>query len=284
MNIEESVERYFNKFNEVLKLVEEKCVNGNEDFATTLNENVYWNSKYLQKIFGYIADISLKDYVRRRRLTEAFYAMEDFTTEKMGQKVNGIANAKRKIIQEFGERPEKLQLYIYEEVNEKILKSRLKWKLENKLTKRKIINSDKLVLYSPNKTKQEYDWDKTYFMCEDKYFGIKGTNLGEVTTKDKWLSKILGKEVYIVTSKHKPVSQIVHDVYDVLNGESVSAEKAMNLLFMAEADDSFRYINLVTEVKIKNGKISHIQTDKMLKIEHNNLVLDISRLSEEGSA
>lgn len=54
MNIEESVERYFNKFNEVLKLVEEKCVNGNEDFATTLNENVYWNSKYLQKIFGYI--------------------------------------------------------------------------------------------------------------------------------------------------------------------------------------------------------------------------------------
>lgn len=105
MNIEESVERYFDKFNEVLKLVEDKCVKGNEDFAATLNENVYWNAKYLQKIFGYIADISLKDYVRRHRLTEAFYAMEDFMTEKMGQKVNGIANAKRKIIQEFGERP-----------------------------------------------------------------------------------------------------------------------------------------------------------------------------------
>lgn len=138
-------------------------------------------------------------------------------------------------------------------------------------------------MYSPNKTKQEYDWDKTYFMCGDKYFGIKGTNLGEATTKDKWLSELLGKEVYIVTSKHKPVSQIVHDVYEVLNGESVSAEKAMNLLFMAESDDSFSYINLVTEVKIKNGKISHIQTDKMLKIENNNLVLDISGLIEEGS-
>ena len=59
MNIEESVERYFNKFNEVLKLVEEKCVKENEEFTATLNENVYWNSKYLQKrvaekIFGYI--------------------------------------------------------------------------------------------------------------------------------------------------------------------------------------------------------------------------------------
>lgn len=56
MNIEESVERYFNKFDEVLKLVEEKCVNGNEDFAAALNEHVYWNSKYLQKIFGYILE------------------------------------------------------------------------------------------------------------------------------------------------------------------------------------------------------------------------------------
>ena len=87
MNIEESVERYFDKFNEVLKLVEEKCVKENEDFAAALNENVYWNSKYLQKIFGYIADISLKDYVRRRRLTEAFYFMDDFTNQKMGQDI-----------------------------------------------------------------------------------------------------------------------------------------------------------------------------------------------------
>ena len=65
MNVDESVERYFEKFNEVLELIERKCVIENEDFVVVLNGHLYWNSKYLQKIFGYIADISLKDYVRR---------------------------------------------------------------------------------------------------------------------------------------------------------------------------------------------------------------------------
>lgn len=119
MNVDESVERYFEKFNEVLELIERKCVIENEDFVVVLNGHLYWNSKYLQKIFGYIADISLKDYVRRHRLTEAFYEIDNFATQKMGPKINGIANAKRKIIMEFGEKPRKLQLYIYEEVSEK---------------------------------------------------------------------------------------------------------------------------------------------------------------------
>lgn len=67
--------------------------------------------------------------------------------------------------------------------------------MENGLTKRKIINSSKLVLYSPNKGKEEYDWDKTYFICGDYYLGIKGTNFGKTTIKDKWMSELRKRQI-----------------------------------------------------------------------------------------
>ncbi len=148
--------------------------------------------------------------------------------------------------------------------------------MENGLTKRKIINSSKLVLYSPNKGKEEYDWDKTYFICGDYYLGIKGTNFGKTTIKDKWMSELLKKEVYIVTMKHQPVSQIVPEVYAALNGISVSAEKAMRLLFMLESDNSFRYINLITDVTTEKGLVNRVQTNKILRTENHKLMLDIS--------
>lgn len=144
---------YFEKFNEVLEKVEKECVEGNAGFVEVLNSCTYWNAKYLQKLFSYVADISLKDYVRRRRLTEAFCKIEDFTSQKMSHTVNGIVDAKRKIIREFGENSIKLQPYIYEEVSEEKLEERLKWKLDNGLWKREELNTGRLILYSSKSSK-----------------------------------------------------------------------------------------------------------------------------------
>lgn len=130
---------------------------------------------------------SLKDYVRRRRLTETFYKIEDFTSQKKSHVVNGIADAKRKVIREFGENPIKLQPYIYDEVSEEILKRRLEWKLDNGLRKREEVNTGNVVLYSPKSSKQKYDLDRTYFICNERYFGLKGSHIGQTDIKNVWM-------------------------------------------------------------------------------------------------
>ena len=66
-------------------------------------------------------------------------------------------NAKRKIIREFGENPQNLQPYFYDQVSKEMLIERLDWKLEHGLRKRGKINTRRFVLYSSRRNKQKYD-------------------------------------------------------------------------------------------------------------------------------
>lgn len=274
---------YLEKFNEVLNLVEKECIEGDADFVEILNSHIYWNAKYLQKVFGYVADISLKDYVRRRRLTEAFYKITDFENQKMSYAVNGIANAKRKIIREFGVNPQNLQPYFYDEVSEEMLLQRLEWKLENGLWKREEINAERFVLYSSKSCKQKYDLDRTYFMCQNRYFGLKGSYIGQTDIKDVWMSALFQKDVYIAIPCYESATKIVGDIYQVMSGITLSAEQSMNLSLDVHLDDGFELRNLVTEVMTQGDVITDVKVDKMLKIEGDELVLDLSHWFDSNS-
>lgn len=59
---------YMEKFEEILVLVEKECIAGNKNFVDALAADSYWHTKYLQYVFSLVADRSLKDYIRRRRL------------------------------------------------------------------------------------------------------------------------------------------------------------------------------------------------------------------------
>lgn len=276
MRVEDSIQHYFEKFNEVLEVVEKECVKGNDDFVGVLSQHIYWSTKYLQNLFGYIADISLKNYVRRRRLTEAFYEIEDFTSQKMTYAVNGIANAKRKIIKEFGEKPEKLQAYLYDEVSEETLKRRLEWKIENGLNRKKVVNSGRMVLYSASVSKQKYNLDRTYFILDGRYWAFIGNYIGKSDVKDDLLSAIFQKNVYIAVSCHESANQIVECIYRSLKGVELTTEKAMKLYLDVEFEEGFEWRNLVTKVSMNEEKIIGIEVDPILKIEENELVFDMS--------
>lgn len=60
------------KFREMLSVIEEECVKKNRDYKATAELYLNWNEKYLQNIFEFIADTSLREYIHRRRLTEAY--------------------------------------------------------------------------------------------------------------------------------------------------------------------------------------------------------------------
>lgn len=269
---------YLEKFNEVLEVVEKECIEKNANFVEVLNSRVFWNAKYLQKVFGYVADISLKDYVRRRRLTEAFYKINDFSNQKMSHTVNGIVGAKRKIIREFGENPVKLQPYLYEEVSEEIIKERLEWKLDNGLLRRKEISGESIVLFSPTAKCQKYDLDKTYFVCRGNYFWFKGSYIGKTHIKDNWLSALLHKDVYIAVSCYESVNRVVEDIYHAMKGAFIKIKKPMKLCLTAHLDKSIVFKSLVTNVRMKDEAIIDVEVDELLKVAGDELRLDISRL------
>ena len=63
---------YMEKFREMLSVIEEECVNKNQDYKTAAELCLNWDEKYLQSIFKFITDTSLREYIHRRRLTEAY--------------------------------------------------------------------------------------------------------------------------------------------------------------------------------------------------------------------
>lgn len=273
-----TTEHYMRKFNVLLETVEKECIKGrNNNLEAIANQQLHWSDKYLRRLFNRIADMPLEDYIRRRKLTEAYYSINNFETQKLTGTVNGIRQAKKKILKEFGNPPINLQKYIYDEVEERTLENRLSWKLENGAEKRVFVNEDRIILCSAN-IDRVYDLNNTYFIFGKKYFRIEGSYISHRLIKDSCLSGLLQTEVFYTIPTYKSSNMIVKDIYQVLKGERVTLKNPMNLILDIYFDESFDKRNLIYKVSLDGDNISYIETDKMIRIENDNLILDISDL------
>lgn len=96
----------------LIALLEQECVHGERDFVE-LTYDIYdqlgYSSKYVRNLFAAIVGMSMWEYVYRRRLAEAYYAIEDFNAQTMSATVGPVRRAKRKITDEYGDAPTGLQ-------------------------------------------------------------------------------------------------------------------------------------------------------------------------------
>ena len=68
-----------------------------------------------------------------------------------------------------------------------------------------------------------------------------------------------------------------------MNGVTLNAEQSMNLRLDVHLDEGFELRNLVTDVRTQGDVITEVKVDKMLKIEGEELVLDLSCWFEGNS-
>ena len=89
--------------------LEQDCVYGDKDFVALSYELPGCSSKYRRNLFALIVGMPVQKYVYRRRLTVAYYAIDDFDALTMSGKVGSVSRAKKKIIDEYGDPPTDLQ-------------------------------------------------------------------------------------------------------------------------------------------------------------------------------
>lgn len=84
------------------------------------------------------------------------------------------------------------------------------------------------------------------------------------------MSALFQKDVYIAISCYESATKIVEDIFQVMTGITLSAERSMNLRLDVHLDEGFELRNLVTEVTTQgdvNGRISVFKktTSSMIK-------------------
>lgn len=97
------------------------------------------------------------------------------------------------------------------------------------------------------------------------------------------MSALFQKDVYIAIPCYESATKIVGDIYQVMSGITLSAEQSMNLSLDVHLDEGFELRNLVTEVMTQGDVITDVKMDKMLKIEGDELVLDLSHWFDSNS-
>ncbi len=270
-----NVGRYMRLFDRVLSVVEKECIlKGNDDFVAVLYNKIEgYEAKTLQKVFSLVADISLKDYIRRRRLTETYHKITNFEAEKKTRTINGIRSAKAKIIKEFGSKPSGLQEYLYDEFRREVLWDRLKWKLKNKITKRCVVPEDELIVFSVNAL--PYSIDDTYFIWRGNYFRFIGGKIEEKKEKNEFLSLLFGKDVFDLHNVCGSAETALGLIFRFMKGEKPNKEEAMMVRINTYRYQGFTYENLVSEISGEEGIIIEMDISKTLHIKDDKLVMDL---------
>ena len=274
---------YMEKFREMLSVIEEECVNKNQDYKTAAELYLNWNEKYLQNIFEFIADTSLREYIHRRRLTEAYKKIEDFDHQKLTYTVNGVKRAKSKIIKKFGNPPIGLQESFRNVHDGQNFFHRLSWKLEAGVKKGKVINTNKIVLFSKNEG-LKYNFDKTYFIYGNKYFCFQGSDAGNKIRgnkirKDMWLSYLFHTNVVYCELVRASSNRIIEKIYYGLKGEKIDLDGPIQCnIDLTSGGMDFDICNLVYRKKECNDGTVKLKCSPMLRIENDDLILDLDKL------
>ena len=79
--------------------LERECVHDIKNFVE-LTYDIYdplgYSSKYVRNLFTAITGLSAQKYIYRRRLTEAYYAINDFGAQTMSATVGSVRRAKKR--------------------------------------------------------------------------------------------------------------------------------------------------------------------------------------------
>lgn len=263
------------KLDIILECVERDCIKGGKQLGPALDFCKGWDSKYLRNFFSYVADMSLGDYVRRRRLTEAYCKIMDFSMFKKDGTIDGIRNVKTKIVKEFGEKPERLQHYLYDVVSREEIGKRLAWKQVCGLKKRRIINESKIVLFSRNrKVENRIDWDSTYVIFGDSYISLRA-NMAHLGYSEGKLFP-LDSVVKILRSEWCPAEDSFESIFRILSGDMVRGDNLPYLLLNVHRNGGFETNSLILNYRISDNAITNVSFDNRLRVEGDELVLYLS--------
>ena len=266
------------KFREMLSVIEEECVKKNRDYKAAAELYLNWDEKYLQSIFKFIADTSLREYIYRRRLTEAYKKIEDFEHQKLTHTLNGVKRAKSKIIKKFGNPPIGLQESFRNVHDGQKFFHRLSWKLESGVKTGEVINTSKIVLFSKNEG-LKYNLDKTYFIYGNKYFCIQGSVTGNKIRKDIWLSHLLHRNVVWFEPVGESSNRIVEKIYYGLKGEKINLDGSIQCnVDLTSGEMDFDIYSLVYRTEECDDGTVELECSLMLRIENDDLILDLDKL------